>query len=206
MFDTGAARSCISRDFLNTLNKPNIKQYTGQPLSSFTKESVPTQLVADLELAFAGVRLNHDFIVVDNMTCDLVIGTDIMHRKVPVSFSFLKARIKTRHGSVHFTCEQRDVLFKRQCIYLQEDLEFAPRSGIHFAVPTNIKPGTLITLTPNPKLLHNTSICAAGTLDVVSTNGLIMVNLVNNTVFPITLTKGTSLATSTPYSMQKLST
>jgi hypothetical protein len=198
MFDTGAARSCISRKFLNQLNKPTIKQYTGQSLTSFINETVQTQLVANLELAFAGVRLNHDFIVVDNMTSDLIIGTDIMHRKVPVSFSFHKARIKTRHGSVHFTCEQRDVLFKRQDIYLQGDLEFAPRSGIHFAVPTNIKPGTLITLTPNPELLHDTSIRAAGTLDVVSADGLVMINLVNNTVFPITLTKGTYLGDLNP--------
>lgn len=198
MFDTGAARSCISREFLNRLNKPTIKSYTGQPLSSFTKETVQTQLVADLELAFAGVRLNHDFIVVDNMTCDLIIGTDIMHRKVQVSFSFKSSRIKTRHGSVHFTCEQRDVLFKRQRIELQSDLDFKPYSGTHFAIPTNVKPGTLVTFTPNPELLSDTSIRAAGVLDIVSADGLAMVNLANGTMFPITLKQGTYLGDLNP--------
>ena len=198
MFDTGASRSCVSRKFINSLINPAIKPYTGQPLSSFNKQPVDTSTVADLEITFAGARVNHDFHVIDNLTCDLIIGTDIMHRKVPVSFSFISSRIKTRHGSVHFTCEHCGVLFRRQRIELPEDFHFEPRSGTHFAVNMNIKPGTLITFAPNPELLHSTSIRAAGTLDIVSPDGLTMINLVNNTVFPISLKKGTYLGDLNP--------
>lgn len=90
------------------------------------------------------------------------------------------------------------MLFKRQCVKLNEDLDFPPYGATHFAVPVNVKPGTLLTFDADPKLLHDTSIRAAGTLDCVSPGGLVMVNLVNSTMFPITLKRGTYLGDLNP--------
>jgi hypothetical protein len=197
MFDTGAGRSCISRELLAKLGTVRVEPFQGQSLSGINRLPLEITHVAHIELCFAGVRITWPFGIVDNAAVDLLIANDIMV-KVSASVSLAKSRLKTRHGEIPITFEKRDFFFKRQQVKLDRTLKFKPFEAYVNPVPVALKPSTIALLVPAADLQYKTSIRAASSLDCVSPDGQVMINLMNDTMFPITLRKGTIIGELNP--------
>lgn len=190
MFDTGAGRSCISREFLSRLGKVRVEPFQGDTLTGLNCSPLDIKQVAHVEINLAGVRLTWPLGIVDNSAVDLLIGNDIMV-KIDATVQLGKNQLKTRHGKIPITFEKRDFFFKRQRVILDKTLEFKPFSAYINSVSVDAKPNTVTIMVPSDNLQYKTSIRAACTLDSVSLNGQITLNLINGTMFPITLKAGT---------------
>ncbi len=197
MFDTGAGRSCVSRDFLNKLGKVRVTSFHGDSLSGLNRFPLNIKTVAYIEVCFAGVRITWPFGIVHNSAVDLLIGNDLMG-KVNANVSLGGSYVKTSHGKVRITYDKRDIFFNRQRVVLDRDLEFKPFTAYINPIAVSLRPDTVAIMVPSPDLQHETSIRSACTIDSVSSDGLIMLNLVNGTMFPITLKKGTVIGELNP--------
>lgn len=197
LFDTGAGRSCISRDFLDKLGKVRLTPFQGDALSGLGGSPLHIKTVAHVEVNFAGVRITWPFAIVENSAVELLIGNDLMG-KVGANVHLGKSVVMTAHGKLPITFEKRDVFFRRQRVVLDRDLEFKPFTAYINPIAVSLRPSTVAIMVPSPDLQHETSIRSACTIDSVSPDHLIMLNLVNGTMFPITLKKGTIIGELNP--------
>lgn len=193
LLDTGASLSLVATRLVHQLNKMDDIRPTRFKIAGLSKTVIPMRGEIELQVEFAGCRLQHIFIVSDNIDEEILMGIDVM-KKTGMQIDIPRYLIVTDQGDAGFINKPVG-LSGRYTVKASKTVMIPANSASHLIGRLGI-PSTKLNyegvIIGSNNLTEDCGLCVQGAL-TYSEGNAVPVQCVNTMPYDVTIYKNTTV-------------